>query len=368
MTHTPITPPAADDQDVVERTIAAIRPADEAAAKAAAAELDAKVKPLGSLGRLEEIAVRVAGIRETATPGIPTPAIVVCAGDHGVTAEGISAYPPEVTGLMLASFASGGAAVCVLSRRVGARLVVADLGVVAPPLPEPGSAEVLDLRVRSGTANSAVEPAMTVGEAWSAVRRGIDLAHRLADDGIDLIALGEMGIGNTTTASALTAALTGAPAAEVCGPGTGLDAEGVAHKVRVVERILTRHEAAREPIEVLAAMGGLEVAALAGVVLGCAQRRVPVLVDGFITGSAALVAARLAPECIDAMMAGQRSTEPGHTVQLESLGLVPVLDLGMRLGEGSGAAVAIGVVQAALDVLAEMATFDSLGLGDHPER
>jgi nicotinate-nucleotide--dimethylbenzimidazole phosphoribosyltransferase len=265
---------------------------------------------------------------------------------------------------MLSSFASGGAAVCVLTRRVGARLVVADLGVVAPPPPAAGAARVLDLRVRPGTANSAVEPAMTVDEAWCAVRRGIDLAHRLADDGIDLVALGEMGIGNTTTASALTAALTGALAADVCGPGTGLDAEGVARKVGVVERILSRHEDAREPIEVLARMGGLEVAALAGVVLGCAQRRVPVLVDGFISSAAALAAVRIAPAAAGYLVAGHRSVEPGHRHVLAALDARPVLELELRLGEGTGAALAMHVVDAAIRILREMATFADAGVSD----
>jgi nicotinate-nucleotide--dimethylbenzimidazole phosphoribosyltransferase len=265
---------------------------------------------------------------------------------------------------MLGTFAAGGAAVCVLGRQAGARLVVADLGVLSPPAPAEGAAEVLDLRVRAGTANSAVEPAMSAAEAYRAVRRGIDLAAGLVADGVDLVALGEMGIGNTTTASAVTARLLGVPAASVVGPGTGLDDDGVALKTRVVERVLARHPEARDPLDVLAAMGGLEVAALTGVVLGCAARRVPVVLDGFITTAAALVAARLAPACTDAMVAGHRSREPGHAVQLGALGLDPVLDLDLRLGEGSGATLAVGVVRAAAAVLDEMATFASLGLAE----
>jgi nicotinate-nucleotide--dimethylbenzimidazole phosphoribosyltransferase len=353
-----------DDLVLVERTVADVRPADPTALAAATREMDRKVKPPGSLGRLEDLAVRLAGIRGLPGPGpVGDPAVVVCAADHGVAAEQVSAYPREVTGLMLRAFASGGAAVGVLARQAGARLVVADLGVLAPPVPEPDAAPVLDLRVRAGTGNSAVEPAMSGAEAARAVRRGIDLASGLVADGVDLVALGEMGIGNTTTASAVTARLLEVPVGSVVGRGTGLDDAGVARKARVVERVLARHPDARDPLAVLAAMGGLEVAALTGVVLGCAARRVPVVLDGFITTAAALAAARLAPACTDALVGGHRSREPGHTVQLEALGLEPVLDLDLRLGEGSGAVLAVGVVRAAAAVLAEMATFADLGLG-----
>lgn len=350
------------DLSVIERTASAIRPADEQARRAAAAEMAAKVKPPGSLGAVEDLAVRLAGIRGTAALGPATPAVVVCAADHGVTAEGISPYPGEVTGLMLRTFASGGAAISVLSRQAGARLVVADLGVRSAPAPAPGEADVLDLRVRAGTGNSAVEPAMTIAECHRAVRHGIDLADRLAADGIDLVALGEMGIGNTTTASALTAALLGRSPEEVTGAGTGLDADGVRRKAAVVGRVLERHREATQPLDVLAAMGGLEVAGLVGVVLGCAAARVPVVLDGFITTAAALVACRVAPDCRDALVAGHRSAEPAHTLQLAALDLDPLLDLGLRLGEGSGAALALPLVQAALALLADMATFASLGL------
>lgn len=349
------------DLSVVQGTIEAIRPASAQTLQEATAAMVDKVKPLGSLGRLEDVATRIASLRGRIDLPHPTAAVVVCAADHGVATEGVSAFPQAVTGLMLTAFGAGGAAVGVLSRAAGARLVVADLGVIDPPA-VPG---LLDRSVRAGTANSAQGAAMTVGDAALAMRHGIDIAHALIDDGVDLIALGEMGIGNTTTASALTAALLGCDAAATCGRGTGLDDVRVAHKISVVDQILARHAAVfDDPVATLAAVGGLEVAALAGVILGAAERQIPVLVDGFITGAAALVAARLAPSSTDAMIAAHLSPEPGHALQLAALGLRPLLDLEMRLGEGSGAALAINLVRSAVAVLTEMATFASLGLDE----
>jgi len=348
------------DLTILKSTIEAIRPASAETLQEAMAAMADKVKPLGSLGRLEDIATRIASLRGRVDLPDPTPAVVVCAADHGVASQGVSAFPQAVTGLMLTAFGSGGAAVAVLSRAAGARLVVADLGVIDPP----AVPSLLDRSVRAGTADSALEPAMTVAEATLALGHGIGIAHELIDDGVDLIALGEMGIGNTTTASALTAALLGCDAAATCGRGTGLDDVQVAHKVSVVDQILARHATSgvsNDPLATLASIGGLEVAALAGVVLGAAERRIPVLVDGFITGAAALVAARLAPASTDAMIAGHLSPEPGHALQLAALGLRPLLDLEMRLGEGSGAALAINLVRSAIAVLTEMATFASLG-------
>ena len=347
------------DLSVLKSTIEAIRPSSAQTLQEATAAMADKVKPLGSLGRLEEVATRIAAVRGRVDLPDPTPAVVVCAADHGVASEGVSAFPQAVTGLMLSAFGTGGAAVAVLSRAAGARLVVADLGVIDPPA-APG---LLDRSVRPGTSNSARGAAMTVAEAILALRHGIDIAHELIDDGVDLIALGEMGIGNTTTASALTAALLGCDAAATCGRGTGLDDVQVAHKISVVDQILARHAAVfDDPLATLASVGGLEIAALAGVVLGAAERQVPVLVDGFITGAAALVAARLAPASTDAMIAAHLSPEPGHALQLAALGLRPLLDLDMRLGEGSGAALAINLVRSAVAVLNDMATFASLGL------
>lgn len=358
------TGPPADPLEKVERTVAAITPLDADASAAAAAAMDAKVKPLRSLGGLEHLAARLAGIQATPAPHADSPAVVVCAADHGVAADGVSAYPQEVTALMLQSFAAGTSAVGVLARQAGARLVVADLGVVEPPQLQAGPHEVLDRRVRAGTADSAAGPAMSVAEAQLAVAHGIGLVDDLVDDGVDLVGLGEMGIGNTTTASALTAALLDRDPARLVGPGTGVSGDAFERKLRKVDQILARHQDADDPWDVLARVGGLEIAALAGVVLGCAARRVPVVLDGFITTAAALVAWRLAPRCTDAMVAGHLSPEPGHRVQLDALGLEPVLDLGLRLGEGSGAALAIPVLRSAVAVLHEMGSFADLGLAD----
>ena len=350
--------------ELVERTVARIGRFDAESSAAVAHALDGKVKPLRSLGDLERLTARLAGIQGTPTPHADTPALVVCAADHGVAADGVSAYPQEVTALMLQSFAAGTSAVGVLARHAGTRLVVADLGVAEPPRLRPGQNEVLDRRVRAGTADSAAGPAMSLAEAQQAVAHGITLVDDLVEDGVDLVGLGEMGIGNPTTASALTAALLDRDPARLVGPGTGVSGDAFARKLRKVDEILARHRDAEDPWDILARMGGLEIAALAGVVLGCAARRVPVVLDGFITTAAALVAWRLAPACTDSMVAGHLSPEPGHQVQLQALGLQPVLDLRMRLGEGSGAALAIPVLRSAVAVLREMGSFADLGLDD----
>ncbi|QWC86518.1 nicotinate-nucleotide--dimethylbenzimidazole phosphoribosyltransferase [Nocardioidaceae bacterium] len=337
-----------------------------AARDAATAEMDGKLKPPGSLGRLETLAVRLAGATGSATPRVEDPVVVVCAADHGITAQGVSAFPAEITGLMLRSFATGGAAVNVLAQQAGARLVVADLGTVAPPELGPDDSPVLDLRVRAGTADSTVEEAMTREEAERALAHGIRLGRRLIGEGADLLVLGEMGIGNTTTAAALSAALLGRPAEAVCGRGTGVDDAGYARKVAAVQAALDRHDLGpdhgADPVTVLAAVGGLEIAALAGVVLGGVEADVPVLLDGFITGAAALVAQALSPTSTRVMIAGHLSAEPGHAHQLEALGLDPLLRLDLRLGEASGGCLAVPLVRAAAAVLAQMATFASLGL------
>jgi nicotinate-nucleotide--dimethylbenzimidazole phosphoribosyltransferase len=345
----------------LEAAIAAAAAADAAAAAAARRALDGKTKPRGSLGRLEELACRIAGIRASAAPGRLEPAVVVAAADHGVAVEGVSAYPQEVTAQMLGTFAGGGAAVCVLARQAGARLIVVDVGV-REPIDHPA---VLDRRVRAGTANIAREPAMTRGEAEEALAAGIELADGLVDDGVGVIALGEMGIANTTAASALTAVLLDADPAAVCGRGTGIDDQRLSHKIAVVRRALGRTPVdPTDPVGAIAAVGGLEIAALAGVTLGAGARRTPVLVDGFITAAAALAATRLCPSCGDALIAAHRSPEPGHGAILAALGLEPLLDLRLRLGEGTGATLALPLIAAALAVLSEMATFDEAGVTD----
>jgi nicotinate-nucleotide--dimethylbenzimidazole phosphoribosyltransferase len=342
-------------------TLAAIEPIDPAARAAAEAELDAKTKPRRSLGRLEELAAQVAAVRGDARGGALEAALVIAAADHGVAAEGVSAYPQEVTAQMVANFSRGGAAVSVLARQASARLVIVDAGVV-------GGYEATGVRRLghgAGTANSARGPAMSEEQALRAVAAGIELAEALADDGVEVVGLGEMGIGNTTAASALSAALLEVDPREVTGPGAGLDRQGVARKVEVVERILAVNlPRADDPIATLASAGGFEIALLGGLALGAAARRLLVVVDGFISASAALVAARLAPALVDYLIAAHLSPEPGHRILLEDLGLEPLLDLGLRLGEGSGAALTLPLIQASLAVLDEMATFDSAGVTD----
>jgi nicotinate-nucleotide--dimethylbenzimidazole phosphoribosyltransferase len=345
--------------ELLTPTIKRIPAPDTAAAAATQALFDAKTKPRGSLGRLEGLACTIAATRGR-PPESVRPAIVLAAADHGVATEGVSAYPQEVTGQMVATYLAGGAAINVLARRAGAEVVVVDAGIA-----EPSPDGVRSLRAGPGTANFLVGPAMTRRQATQLLSSGIELAGTLAHDGYTLIGLGEMGIGNTTSASAITAAVLELDPALVCGRGTGLDETGLARKVDVVGRALELHRPSPDdPIGILASVGGFEIAVLAGVALGAAARRVPVVLDGFITGAAALLASRLAPALNDHLIAAHRSPEPGHPHVLQALGLEPLLDLELRLGEGTGAALGITLVQAAVDVLSGMATFESAGVTD----
>ena len=349
--------------------VEALGPLDEAAMAAARAHLDALTKPRGSLGRLEELLVLLAGITGEAAPRIDEPAIVVAAADHGVARRGVSAYPPEVTPQMVANFLAGGAAINQLALGIGASLVVLDVGV-AGPVPEPrppaaleGRVRLVRHRVRAGTEDMTQGPAMRRDEAMDAIGAGIEVADALVAAGTRLMGVGEMGIGNTTAASAIAAVLTGFPPDAVTGPGTGLDAEGRRRKVQAIERALAVNRPdPTDPLGVLAAVGGLEIAALTGVILGAAAARVPVVLDGFITGAAALIARDLAPAVGPRLLAGHRSPEPGHALVLQRLGLRPMLELDLRLGEGTGAALAMGLVQAAVRVRDGMATFGDAGV------
>ena len=331
---------------------------------AAHRHLDRLTKPPGSLGRLEEIAARLAVLRGGA-PRVERPVIFVFAADHGVVAEGVSAYPQIVTAQMVENFLRGGAAVNVLARQAGARVVVADFGVANPIA---GSPELHACPIAPGTANMTRGPAMTRAQAVRAIETGARLAEHALDAGADLLATGEMGIGNTTAASAITAAITGALPERVTGRGTGVDDAAVARKVDVVGRALAVNAPdARDGLDVLAKVGGFEIAGLVGVTLAGAARRVPVALDGFIAGAAALVAVTLAPDARHALFASHRSAEPGHTVILEHLGLTPYLDLALRLGEGTGAALFIHLARAAALVWNEMATFESAGVSQSEE-
>jgi nicotinate-nucleotide--dimethylbenzimidazole phosphoribosyltransferase len=345
------------------RRLKAIRPPDPSAAPAAQRRLDELTKPPGSLGRLEELAVRLAVLAGGRPPTIDRPVIFTFAGDHGVAAEGVSAYPQSVTTQMVENFLAGGAAINVLARQAGARLVIADFGVVGPISAWGG---MISRRRGPGTANMAVGPAMSRKDALAAIEDGAALCDAALGEGAaaaDLVGVGEMGIANTTAASAITAALTGADPAAVTGIGTGIDAPAIAHKVEVIRRALAVNRPdGKDPVDVLAKVGGFEIAGLVGVILAAAARRTPVALDGFISGAAALVAVRLAPDAHHALFASHQSAEPGHAVILADLGLRPYLDLAMRLGEGTGAALFVHLARAAARIGSEMATFKSAGV------
>jgi nicotinate-nucleotide--dimethylbenzimidazole phosphoribosyltransferase len=333
---------------------------DPSAGLLAQRRLDQLTKPVGSLGRLEELARRLAEVSRTCPPAIADPVIFTLAADHGIVEEGVSAYPQVVTAQMVENFLRGGAAINVLARHAGARVVVADLGV-AGPLPEhPG---LRAMRIGSGTRNMSREPAMSREQARAAVEAGIRLVESERQRGLDLIGTGEMGIGNTSSASAIVAVFTGAPVAMVTGPGTGLDEAGRLRKIQVIEQaLLVNRPDPGDALDVLAKVGGFEIAGLAGVVLAGAAHRIPVIVDGFIAAAAALAAVRMVPAARHCLLASHRSAEPGHRHALLALELEPYLDLGMRLGEGTGAALCIDLARAAVKLLTEMATFKSAGV------
>jgi nicotinate-nucleotide--dimethylbenzimidazole phosphoribosyltransferase len=347
---------------LLAETIAHIVPADRSIAARTQALLDQKTKPRRSLGRLEDLACRIAAARGEIPLALPRKAIVVMAADHGVAVEGVSAYPQEVTRQMVLNFARGGAGINVLARQAGARVVVVDMGVKESL----GATEGVRVsRMGPGTCNFLREPAMTRDQATAAIEVGIRLAAELAGEGVDLLGIGEMGIGNTTAASALAAVFTGTDPAEVTGRGTGVDDAALARKVEVVRRALALHRPdGSDALDALAKVGGFEIAGLAGVVLGSAARRVPVIADGFISSTAALAAVRLVPAAAGYLIASHRSVEPGHRKVLEAIGVPPLLDLDLRLGEGTGAALAMHLAEASIRVLLEMATFDSAGVSD----
>ena len=342
-----------------------IQPADASAMALAEERQGSLTKPPGSLGRLEEISIRLAGIFGTDRPSIGGRAVIVAAGDHGVVAQGVTGYPQEVTAQMVLNFLSGGAAISVMCRHLGIRQVIVNAGVAADLPPHP---ELRSLRIGSGTADISQGPAMSSGQARQCLETGINLASEAVDSGADLLATGDMGIGNTTASSAITSASTGVPPEETTGEGTGRTPEELQHKIAVVKRILEVN--APDPtdgIDLLAKVGGFEIGVLAGVILGTAMRRRAVIVDGFISGAAALIAQATCPASRDYMFASHVSAERGHRVALFSLGLTPLFDLGMRLGEGTGAALAMPIVEVAAATLSEMATFAEAGVSDREQ-
>ncbi|MDR5899716.1 nicotinate-nucleotide--dimethylbenzimidazole phosphoribosyltransferase [Halomonas vilamensis] len=325
------------------------------------AYLDTLTKPPGSLGELEALAIQLSAITGMAKPNVSPPHIVVFAADHGVASEGVSAFPQEVTAQMVANFASGGAAINVFARQIGAEVEIVDVGV-ASTLTLPG---VTLAKVRASTANMVVEDAMHAEEALAAIEQGVAAVERAKKAGANCIIVGEMGIANTTASSAMLAAFTGVPVAQVVGAGTGINSAQLAHKVAVIERALRARQAnADEPLDVLAKLGGLEIAAMTGAYLAAAAHRTPAIVDGFIATVAALTACRLCPLVRDYLIFGHRSHEPGHATALEALDAKPLLSLGMRLGEGSGAALAFPLLQAAAAMLSEMASFADAGVSN----
>lgn len=335
-------------------------PVDLAAREAAVARQAELTKPPGALGGLEDVAIRLAALQGRAQPEIHRPWISVFAADHGVAASGVSAFPQAVTAQMVGNMAAGGAAISVLAHAIGAELELIDLGTVAAV---PAHPRIRSAVIAPGTADLAAGPAMSMAELRRALAEGAAAVARARDAGADLFIGGEMGIGNTTAAAALGCALTGGAAAELVGPGTGLDAAGVARKRAVIERALALHRGhVGDPAAALARLGGFEIAAMTGACIACAQQRVPVLLDGFISTAAALAAARLCPGANDWMLLAHASAEPGHRILAETLALRPLLDLGMRLGEGSGAASAVPLLRLACALHAGMATFAEAGV------
>jgi nicotinate-nucleotide--dimethylbenzimidazole phosphoribosyltransferase len=321
---------------------------------------DHLTKPAGSLGRLEALAIQLAGITGNPTPHIRRKMVVLMAADHGIAAERVSAYPREVTRQMVCNFLGGGAAINALARQAGAEVLIVDMGVAGEGIP---SDRLLVHKLARGTANITLGPAMRPDQALAAIEVGIQIVQDHVPESVDLIATGDMGIGNTSASSALAAALTGRSPDELVGRGTGVDGDQLEHKVAMVKRALAVNRPIPEdPIRALALVGGFEIAGLAGVILGSASRRLPIVIDGFVSGAAALAAVRIAPAVLPFLIAGHRSEEKGHRVVLEDLGLEPLLDLGMRLGEGSGAALAMHLVEAAARCHAEMATFAEAGV------
>lgn len=346
---------------LLEEALNNIKPLDEEAMKAAQERQNQLTKPAGSLGVLEEISVKLAGITGNVINDVDKKTVVVMAGDHGVTDEGVSAFPKEVTPQMVMNFVHGGAAINVLARHAGAQVVVVDVGVDA----EIDNPSVISMKVKNGTDNFAKGPAMTRDEAVRALEVGIEVAYQQIDGGVKLLATGDMGIGNTTPSSAILLALTGKPVDGLVGRGTGIGNGDLDRKKKVIaDAIDLLHPDKNDAIDVLAKVGGLEIAGLAGLIFGAASRRVPVIIDGFISSAAALVAGRISPMSANYMIASHVSVEPGHRLILEELGLKPMLHMDMRLGEGTGAALAMTLVEAATRIIKEMATFAEAGVSD----
>jgi nicotinate-nucleotide--dimethylbenzimidazole phosphoribosyltransferase len=352
--------------DSIARTLQEIKPLDQEAMAAARARQDELTKPRGSLGRLEELSIKIAGITGDITPGLEHKTIVVMAADHGVVHEGVTLYPQEVTAQMVSNFLNGGAGINVLARFIGARVAVVDIGVAGNLPPHPG---LIGRKVAYGTKNMARQAAMTHSEAVRSIEAGIEIIEAEVARGLDIVGTGDMGIGNTTASSAICAAITGEPVEKVTGRGEGLDDRQRMHKAGIIRKVLELNKPnPGDPLDVLRKVGGFEIGGLAGVMLAAAAHHIPVVIDGFISGAAALIAAGLSTELKNYLIAAHLSAESGHGVLLEHLGLTPLLNLGMRLGEGTGAALGIAIVEAAVKTLTEMATFSEASVSRIEER
>jgi nicotinate-nucleotide--dimethylbenzimidazole phosphoribosyltransferase len=346
----------------LEDTIKAIQPLDEAAMSFARARQDTLTKPRGSLGRLEELSIRLAGMKADPLPSVERKAVIVMAADHGVTLEGVSAYPADVTRQMVLNFLRGGAAINVLAHQARARVTIVDIGVRTEFESLPG---LLRRKVMCGTRNLARGPAMSREEAEQAIQVGIEVLKEEVSRGLDIIAVGDMGIGNSTPSSAIAAVIMGLPAAQLVGRGTGIDDDSLERKRRVIEQAVAVNQPnANDALDVLHKVGGLEIAGLAGVMIAAASLRIPIVLDGFISTSAAMIAVGLAPRVREYLIAAHQSVEIGHRAMLQHLNLVPLLDLKMRLGEGTGAALAFHLIEASTRILREMATFKEAGVSD----
>ena len=347
----------------LEEIIKQIQPLDKAAMQSALERQNMLTKPQGSLGRLEELSIQLAGMMANPLPSVERKAVIVMAGDHGVALDGVSAYPPEVTPQMVLNFLHGGAAINVLTRQANARVVVVDMGVASEI--EDASGKLIRRRVGSGTANLAKGPAMTRAQAEESIQSGIEIAEAEIAQGVDILATGDMGIGNTTPSAAIAACILGHAPAEIVGRGTGVDESGLARKIHaVVSGLKINKPNPADGIDVLAKVGGFEIGGLAGVILAAAANRKPVVVDGFISTAAAMIAVALAPAARGYMISAHVSQERGHKLMLQWLGLKPLLDLNMRLGEGTGAALAFHLLEASTRILREMATFAEAGVSD----
>lgn len=341
----------------LENVIANIKPLDQAAMQSVRARQDTLTKPQGSLGRLEELSIQLAGIMRAPIPVIKDKVIITMAGDHGVVAEGVSAYPQEVTSQMVLNFLNGGAAINVLARHVGARVVIVDMGI-ANDIPD-ADKKLIRRRIGLGTANISKNPAMTREQGTESILSGIEIVEAEIARGLDIVGTGDMGIGNTTPSAAIACALINRHPKEIAGRGTGVDDEGLNRKISAIKRALDVNKPnANDGLDVLAKVGGFEIGGLAGVMLGAASHGKPVMVDGFISTAAAMIAVSIAPQCREYLIAAHRSKEHGHGLMLDWLGLHPLLDFDLRLGEGTGAALGISMAEAACKIIAEMATFE----------